>query len=254
MSFDRLLEIMETLRGPRGCPWDREQGRESLKPFLIEESYELLEALDEDNPGKIKEELGDLLFQIVFHSQIAKEKGQFDIRDVINGIVEKMVRRHPHVFADREFKTSDDVHSWWQAHKMQEKGQASVTEGVPGALPSLLRALSLQKRVSAVGFDWERIEDIFIKLDEEIDELKSAIDQKDRRDIEDELGDIFFVLVRVSGFVGVNPESALRKTIDRFIRRFRHIEKRASEQGRKPGDMTLQEMEVLWEESKEMDV
>jgi tetrapyrrole methylase family protein/MazG family protein len=253
MSFDTLIKIMVALRGPEGCPWDREQTRDSLKPYLIEEAYEVLEALDEDDPAKIREELGDLLFQIVFHCQLSREMGQFDMNDVTDTIMEKMISRHPHVFGDEEFRTTDEVHSWWQEQKNRERKQDSVTDGVPRALPALLRAHKLQHRVSRVGFDWERIEDVFKKLGEEIDELRSALGTKDRDAIEEEIGDIFFVLVRVSGFVGVNPEDALRKTINKFIHRFRHIEMRASEQGRVLSDMSLEEMDVLWEEAKKKD-
>ena len=251
MPLDRLIKIMETLRGPQGCPWDKGQTRDSLKPFLIEELYELLEALDGDDPDKIKEELGDLLFQIVFHCHLSKELGQFNMKDVIDKIVDKMVSRHPHVFGDKDLKTSEEVMSWWEEHKSREKKAGSAIDGVPEAMPALIRAYRLQHKASRVGFDWEKIEDVFKKLDEELNELKAALDKKDSRSIEDEMGDIFFVLVRISGFIGVNPEDALRKTNSKFIHRFRYLEKRASEQGRKLSEMTLDEMDVLWEESKE---
>ncbi len=251
MQFDRLIKIMETLRGPQGCPWDKEQTRNSLSSFLVEELYELLEALDEDNPEKIKEELGDLLFQIVFHSQIAKEMEQFNINDVIGNIADKMIRRHPHVFGEKRFKTPDDFMTHWNEHKKLEgKKRESVLDGTPKTLPALLKAHKLQNRASKVGFDWERIEDVFRKLDEEVDEFKRALGKKDQGKIEDEIGDIFFVLVRISSFVGVNPEDALRKTTSKFIRRFRHVEMKASEQGRRLSGMSLEEMDVLWEEAK----
>lgn len=251
MPFDSLIKIMETLRGPRGCPWDKEQTRETLKPFLVEELYELLDALDEDDPEKIKEELGDLLFQIVFHCHLSEENGEFDMRDVVNNISDKMVRRHPHVFGKADLMTSEDVLVHWEENKKKEgKERESVLDGVPRALPALYRAQRLQDKVSRVGFDWERIEDVFKKLDEELNELKTALGKKDQRAIEDEMGDIFFVLVRISNFVGVTPEDALRKTISKFINRFKHIEMRSSEQGRKLSDMTLEDMNILWEESK----
>ncbi len=251
MPFDSLIKIMETLRGPQGCPWDKEQTRETLKPFLVEELYELLEALDEDDPEKIKEELGDLLFQIVFHCHLSGENGEFDIRDVVNNISDKMVRRHPHVFGSADLMTSEDVLVLWEEHKKKEgKERESVLDGVPRALPALYRAQRLQDKASRVGFDWDRIEDVFKKLDEELDELRAALDKKDQRAIEDEMGDIFFVLVRISNFAGVTPEDALRKTTSKFTNRFKHIEMRASEQGRRLSDMTLEEMDVLWEESK----
>jgi len=259
MSFERLVRIMERLRGPEGCPWDKEQTRESLKPFLVEELYELLESLDEDNPDKVKEELGDLLFQIVFHCHLSKEMGQFDINDVIDGITQKMINRHPHVFGKESLSTfqaerpvNEELLKRWEEHKEQEgKKRGSVLEGVPKTLPALLRAQKLQDRVSKVGFDWERVEDVFKKLNEEINELRCALDKKNQKEIEDEVGDILFVLVRISNFVGVNPEEALRKTISKFIHRFRHIEMKAIEQGRRLSDMTLEEMDDLWEEAKE---
>jgi len=250
MSFEKLIKIMEALRGPKGCPWDKEQTRESLKPFLIEETYELLEALDENNPDKIKEELGDVLFQVVFHCQMSKESGEFNVEDVLEGIIDKMIKRHPHVFGGKDLKTSEEVISSWEEHKKKEKKKESIVDGIPRAMPALLRAHRLQDRVSRVGFDWERIEDVFKKLDEEINELKQALGTKDRKAIEDEIGDMFFVLVRVSGFMGVNPEDALRRTISKFIHRFRHMEMNASGRGKKLSDMTLEEMDVLWEEAK----
>ncbi len=252
MHFKELVRIVEKLRGPEGCPWDREQTGDSLKPFLIEELYELLEALDENDPEGIKEELGDLLFQIVLHCQLSKEQGIFDINDVIENIARKMVRRHPHVFGNnKELKKSGDVLTWWEEHKRKEgKKQESVIDGVPKALPALLRSHKLQIKASRVGFDWEDIEDVFKKLDEEIKEFKSALDRKNHNEIENELGDIFFVLVRISNFVGVNPEDALRKTISKFIHRFRYMETKASEQGKRLSDMTLEEMDILWNEAK----
>lgn len=251
MPLERLVKIMEELREPYGCPWDREQTRESLKPFLLEEAYELLEALDEQDPEKIKEELGDLLFQIIFHCQLTKEKGEFDINNVIDNIAKKMVSRHPHVFGETPLKTSEEVLGHWEEYKrMEDKKRESIIEGVPKTLPSLLRAQRLQAKASRVGFDWERVEDVFKKLDEELQEFKKAIDKKAPREIEDELGDIFFVLVRISQFIGVNPEEALRKTISKFIHRFRHIEMKAREYGKRLSEMTLEEMDAFWEEAK----
>jgi len=251
MHFEELIKIVEKLRGPEGCPWDKEQTRESLKPFLIEELYELLDALDENNSEGIKEELGDMLFQIVLHCQLSKEHGLFDINDVIENITRKMIRRHPHVFGSKNFKTTKEVMTWWEEHKKKEgKSKESVIEGIPKTLPALLKAQKIQHKASRVGFDWERIEDIFKKLDEEINEFKCALDKKNQKEIEDELGDIFFVLVRISNFVGVNPEDALRKTISKFIHRFKHIEMKALEQGRRLSDMTLEEMDAFWNEAK----
>jgi len=251
MSFEELVNIVAKLRGPDGCPWDKEQTRESLRPFLIEELYELIDALEENNPKGIQEELGDLLFQIILQSQLSKEDGQFDIYGVICGIIQKMVSRHPHVFGDKDLKTSEDVRIWWEEHKRNEgKSYDSAIGGVPKSLPALLRASEIQKKATNVGFDWNKIEDVFVKLDEEIKELKEALDKKNHKEIEDELGDILFVLVRIANFINVNPEDSLRKTINKFTRRFMHIEKEASRKYRRLNDMTLAEMDVLWNEAK----
>jgi tetrapyrrole methylase family protein/MazG family protein len=250
MGFDALVGIMKRLR--QGCPWDRKQTRESLKPFLVEESYEVLEALEEGTPAKIKEELGDLLFQILFHAEIARERGEFDIGDVIEGISEKMRSRHPHVFGEgAELETAEEVVEQWEEKKKEEgKLRESILEGVPRTMPSLLRAHRLQDRAARAGFDWDRVEDVLNKLDEELKEFRAALSRKEQASIEDELGDIFFVLVNVARFVGVNPEDALRRTISKFIHRFRHIEIRAEEEGRKLSEMTLEEMDALWDEAK----
>lgn len=252
MDFQKLLNIMEKLRAEKGCPWDKEQTRESLKPFILEETYELIEAIDEDDPEKIKEELGDLLFQVVFQSQIAKEKKEFEISDVIEKIGKKMIARHPHVFGKADYKTKNEVLEYWEEQKRREgKRQTSILEGVPEILPSLLRAHRLQDRAARVGFDWVKVDDVLKKLDEEMKEFKKALEGKRQDEIEDELGDIFFMLVNVSRFMSINPEDALRKTIAKFISRVRYIEMKAAEQGRKLSDMTLEEMDTLWEEAKE---
>jgi tetrapyrrole methylase family protein/MazG family protein len=251
MDFQELLKIMEALRSEKGCPWDKEQTRESLKPFILEEAYELIEAIDENDPEKIKEELGDLLFQIVFQCQIAKEKNQFQISGVIEKIIKKMIARHPHVFGKADYKTTDEVLVHWEKQKKLEgKSRESILEGIPVALPSLLRAHRLQDRAARVGFDWEKVEDVLKKLDEELKEFKEALETKSQDEIENELGDIFFMLVNISRFIGINPEDALRKTISKFISRFRYIEMSAAEHGKKLSDMTLKEMDRLWDEAK----
>ncbi len=242
---------MSALRGERGCPWDKEQTRESLKPFIVEEAYEVLEAIDEKDPAAIKEELGDLLFQIVFQCQVAKEMGEFDISDVIEKIGSKMIARHPHVFGEADYKTSAEVLVQWEAQKKKEgKMRESVLEGIPKTLPSLLRAHRIQDRASRVGFDWEKIEDVLPKLEEELGEFRAALQSNKQEEIEDELGDIFFVLVNISRFVGINPEDALRKTISKFISRFRFIEMAAADRGKSLSEMTLAEMDALWDEAK----
>ncbi|OGW35998.1 MAG: nucleoside triphosphate pyrophosphohydrolase [Nitrospirae bacterium GWC2_56_14] len=244
---------MARLRGPAGCPWDREQTPESLKPFLIEECYEVIEALDEGSPDKVKEELGDLLFQIIFHARIAEEQGAFTIQDVAGTIVDKMTRRHPHVFGGEKVSTSGEVLANWEEIKKKEKAhqkRTSILDGVPQGMPALLRAHGIQKRAARVGFDWNELDEALPKLDEEIAEFKESLKTKDATAIEEELGDIFFTLVNISRFLEINPEDALRKTISKFIHRFRYIEENAAEAGRSLKDMTLDEMEKLWQEAK----
>lgn len=242
---------MSALRSEKGCPWDREQTRESLKPFIVEETYEVLEAIDEGSPDSIKEELGDLLFQIVFQCQIARERKEFDMSDVIDKICTKMTARHPHVFGDVDYKTSDEVLIHWEAQKKKEgKYRESVIDGIPKALPALIRAHRIQDRASRVGFDWKNVDDVFCKLEEELIEFREAVKGKQQEAIEDELGDMFFVLVNISRFVGVNPEDALRKTISKFISRFRYIEMAAADKGRDLSEMTFAEMDALWDEAK----
>ena len=224
---------------------------ESLKPFIVEETYEVLEAIDGKNPEDVKEELGDLLFQIVFQCQIAKEKGDFDMADVIEKIGRKMIARHPHVFGDADYKTSAEVLVHWEAQKKREgKQRESLLEGVPKTLPSLLRAHRLQDRAARIGFDWDKVGDVMNKLDEEIGEFKEAMEKNNEDAIEEELGDVLFMLVNISRFIGVNPEDALRKTISKFISRFRYIEMAAADSGRTLSDMTLAEMDALWDEAK----
>jgi tetrapyrrole methylase family protein/MazG family protein len=251
MDLEELIKIMAALRGERGCPWDKAQTMESLKPFIVEEAYEVLEAIDEKNPEAVKEELGDLLFQIVFQCQLAKEKGEFGMADVIEKIGGKMIARHPHVFGDADYKTAAEVLVHWEAQKKREgKQRDSLLEGVPNTMPSLLRAHRLQDRASRVGFDWDKIDDVIKKLDEEISEFKEALGKKQEGAIEEELGDLLFMLVNISRFIGVNPEDALRKTISKFISRFRHIEMAAAASGKTLSDMTLAEMDALWDEAK----
>jgi tetrapyrrole methylase family protein/MazG family protein len=251
MDLNKLIEIMAALRGEKGCPWDREQTRESLKPFIVEEAYEVLEAIDEKNSEAIKEELGDLLFQIVFQCRIAEERGEFGMAEVIEKIGKKMIARHPHVFGDADYKTSEEVLVHWEAQKRREgKQRESILDGVPKTLPSLLRAHRLQDRASRVGFDWDKVEDVLPKLEEELSEFRTALKGEKREEIEDELGDIFFVLVNISRFVGINPEDALRKTISKFISRFRYIEMAAADKGKSLSDMSLAEMDELWDEAK----
>ena len=252
-SLSKLVDLMAKLRSPDGCPWDRKQTTESLKPFLIEEAYEVIDALDEGDPEKVREELGDLLFQIIFHARIGEEKGEFTMRDVIETNVEKMIRRHPHVFGGEKLSTDTEVIANWEEIKKKERGsehRKSILEGVPRSMPSLTRAHRLQERAARVGFDWNRIDEALPKLDEEIAEFKESLKSEDAARIEEELGDIFFMLVNLSRFLAVDPDKALRKTIGKFIRRFRYIEESAADSGRSLNEMTLDEMEKLWQEAK----
>ncbi len=250
-NLQKLLDIMERLRAEDGCPWDREQTKETLTPYLVEETYEVIEAIEEGNPEKIKEELGDLLFQIVFHCQIAKERGEFSIEDVVDAIGRKMIGRHPHVFGNANYETAEQVVKQWEERKREEgKNRESILEGVPKELPSLLRAHRIQSRAARVGFDWNNVGGVMEKLDEELSEFRDALEQKDRAAIEDELGDIFFSLVNISRFVGVNPEDALRKTILKFVSRFRFMEVKAADAGQQLSKMTAEELDKLWEQAK----
>ncbi len=249
-EFEKLLEITGALR--ERCPWDRKQTMQSLKPYIIEEAYEALEAIDEDDPEKIREELGDVLFQVVLQSRIAQEEGLFDIEGVLRAISAKMVSRHPHVFeAHTDVKTAEDVIEKWQEHKRREgKLKTSVMEGIPASLPALLRAEKVQKRAGREGFDWQKAEDVLEKLDEETRELKEAVKKENLDEMEEEIGDILFSIVNVARFLGVRPEEALRKTTAKFIDRFGYIEKKAKERNIGLRQMTLAEMDALWDEAK----
>lgn len=251
-AFERLVEIMATLRGPQGCPWDREQTRESLKAFLIEEAYEVLEALDHGGKEKLQEELGDLLLQVVFHAQVAAELGEFSMDDVLEHITDKLVRRHPHVFGETRAETPAQALSNWERLKQAERGgvtEASALAGVPKTLPALLRAQRLQDKAARVGFDWGETAHVLEKVDEELAELKTAL-RTGPEASEAELGDLLFSLVNLARFLDLNPEEALRKCSEKFIRRFRHIETEIAARGKSLTESSLEEMDALWEEAK----
>ncbi|WP_027625380.1 nucleoside triphosphate pyrophosphohydrolase [Clostridium lundense] len=252
-DFYDLLSIMEKLRGENGCPWDREQGHDSLKKYLIEESYEVLEAIDEKDDDALIEELGDVLLQVVFHAQIGKEEGFFNINDVIKGICNKMIERHPHVFGKLQVNSSDQVLYNWDKIKKEEKGYTSYTEElkhVAKTLPSLIRAEKIQKKAAKVGFDWKRVEDALNKVLEEFYEVKDVYKNNNREKILEELGDLIFSVVNVARFLDIDPENALNYTIDKFINRFEYIERSAKNIGVKIEEMTLDEMDQLWEKAK----
>lgn len=247
--MERLLEIVAALR--KRCPWDRQQTRETLKPYIIEEAYELVEAIEEKDPEKIKEELGDLLFQIVLQARVASERGEFDMEGVMGSIARKMVHRHPHVFGKTRVKGAGEVIARWQELKRKEgKFKGGLLSGIPACLPALMRAEKVQKRAARAGFDWKDARGTIEKLDEEIGEFKKAVRGKKKRDIEEELGDILFSLVNVSRFYKARPEEALRKTTSRFMKRFAYMEKKAGGQGLCLQEMTLPQLDELWEEAK----
>jgi tetrapyrrole methylase family protein/MazG family protein len=252
--FAELVEIMARLRGEGGCPWDREQTHESIKPYLIEETYEVLEAIDEQDPAKLREELGDLVLQVVFHAQMAEEAEAFSIADVLASINDKLRRRHPHVFGDVKAETAQEVLFNWeqikQAERRREKGEASLLDGVPRELPALLRAHRLQEKASRVGFDWAEAQEVLRKVEEELAELRAAMQAQGTDRMEAEMGDLLFALVNLSRFIAVNPEEALRKTIARFIARFRFIEEELVRRGRSLKQASLQEMDALWADAK----
>ncbi|MHB0976131.1 MAG: nucleoside triphosphate pyrophosphohydrolase [Candidatus Aquicultorales bacterium] len=249
-EFDRLVEVMATLRGPNGCPWDREQTHKSLARFTLEEAYETVDAITAGDIEHMREELGDLLLQIVFQAQMAAEQHEFTIEDVARGISDKLVRRHPHVFGGKEgVETAEDVEITWEAIKKGEKGEGgSILDGIPKALPSLIYAYELQSRAAKVGFDWEEAESALDKMPEEAEELKQAI--KTGADVEDEIGDILFTAVNVARKLDLDPEVALRRGCEKFSQRFKRVEERAAGLGLDLASMSLEELDELWEEAK----
>ena len=252
-EFKKLTEIVDILMGENGCPWDKVQTRESLKPYLVEETYETLEALDGNNPEEIKEELGDLLYQILFPAKISENKNEFDITDVIESISNKMVHRHPHVFKEKNLETPDQVVNQWEEIKTKEKskiGRKSVLDGIPSHLPSLQRSQKLQKKAAKQGFDWDEINSVLDKLDEEVAEFKKAVLSGKKKDMKEELGDILFVLVNIAKFNKIDAEEALRSTNNKFIKRFQHIEAEVAKRGKTLKETPLEELEQYWQDAK----
>jgi len=245
-AIEDLIAVMDQLLSPQGCPWDREQTHESLIRYLIEESYEVVEAIKEKDMQKLQEELGDVLLQVVFHAALAQRAGYFSFADVARSVEQKMIRRHPHVFADMNLNTSDDVMDHWEGFKKKE-GKTRVLEGIPIMLPALMRAEKLQYKAARVGFDWPEIEGAVEKVKEEVDELVQA----QEADIEEEMGDLLFALVNVARFKGVEPEEALQKSNDKFVRRFNYIEDAVKESGRSWTELSLAELDHYWEKAKE---
>lgn len=246
-AFERLLDIMDELR--EKCPWDRKQTFETLRHLTIEETYELGDAILENDLEEIKKELGDLLLHIVFYSKIGSEKKAFDIADVTNQIADKLIHRHPHIYGETDVEDADQVVKNWEDIKLKE-GKKSVLEGVPNSLPALVKAYRIQEKVSGVGFDWDQKEAVLEKVKEELDELRTEIDAGDSKKMEAELGDVMFSLVNYARFLKVNPENALERTNKKFIKRFNYIEEKAKKSQRKVSELSIEEMEVLWEEAK----
>jgi tetrapyrrole methylase family protein/MazG family protein len=249
-QFDRLIEILKTLRAPGGCDWDRAQTSESLVPYLLEETYEVIEAIEEKDILTLKEELGDLSLHILFQAELAREKGDFEIADSLAHISDKLIRRHPHIFGGGERGTPADQNESWEKAKQKEKKRERFLDGVPKNLPALTRARRIQEKAAHVGFDWKEIAPVWDKVHEEMDELKEACDSGDVESINDEMGDVLFSLVNLGRFLEVSSEDALRMTISKFENRFSKIEKSLKEQGRSLDEASLEEMDRIWNDIK----
>lgn len=246
-EFDKFVDIVRQLR--KECPWDKVQTHESLRRCLLEESYEVLEAIDNNDMDELRKELGDVLLQVVFHGIMAEETEHFNLEDVIRQETEKLIYRHPHVFGDVKVKGKEEVLINWESLKMKER-RKYILDGIPNELPALFKAYRVQEKAAKVGFDWKDPKPVYDKILEEISELKETIVNKETDNIEMEFGDVLFAIVNYARFIHVNPEDALRKTIDKFSKRFRKIEEYAEANNRKVSDMTLEEMDVIWEQSK----
>ncbi len=252
-SFDDFVEIIRILRSPDGCPWDREQTHKTIRNEFIEETYEAVDAIDRSDSTDLCEELGDVLLQIMLHSQISAEAGEFDINDVIDGVAKKMVLRHPHVFGDVNVENTEQVLDNWDKIKRVEKSQGSFTDtlkSVPMSYPALMRAAKIQKRAKKAGFDWEELEPVMAKLDEETAELKQAVQSSDASQIFEEYGDLLFTMVNISRFLKIDSEEALQKANDKFISRFAAVEKMADENGIDMKSASLETLDTFWEQTK----
>lgn len=251
-AFERLLDIMEELR--EKCPWDSKQTLESLRTLTIEEVYELADAIVEDDLQEIKKELGDIIMHVVFYALIGREKEVFDITDVINGICDKLVFRHPHIYGDASASDANEVEENWERIKLREQGgRKSVLGGLPKSLPAMVKAYRIQDKVRGVGFDWDRREQIWDKIDEELDELQTELDNADADKAEAEFGDFLFSVINAARLYGINPENALERTNKKFARRFNYLEEQTLARGKDLKDMPLQEMDTIWEEAKGQD-
>ena len=252
--LERLRAIMRLLRSERGCPWDREQTLDSLKRYLVEETYEVIDAIDGGDRLQLREELGDLLLQVVFQSQLCEEEGAFDLDDVAAAISDKLVRRHPHVFGDVQVADAEEVLTNWHAIKQEEKGGAaprSAVDGIPRHLPALHKAHEVQHRAAKVGFDWAEIRQVLAKVEEEVAEVRGALERDDRDEAAAELGDLLFAVVNLSRFLGGHAEEALNEAIGKFVRRFKEMERRVHDQGHRLQDRTLAQLDAVWDEVKD---
>jgi len=250
LAFERLLNIMDDLR--EKCPWDKKQTMETLRKLTIEETYELADAILENDLEEVKKEIGDLMLHMVFYAKIGSEKGAFDISDALNSICEKLIHRHPHIYGDVQVKDEEEVKSNWEKLKLKE-GKKSVLEGVPKSLPAMVKANRIQEKARGVGFDWDNSEQVWKKVQEELDELRSEVQEgKDASRMEDELGDALFSMINYARFIDIDPESALERTNKKFIKRFQYLESKAKENGKALHDMSLEEMDVFWEEAKKL--
>ena len=249
-QFEELVEIVSKLRSPEGCPWDREQTNHSLLPYFIEEVYEVIESIDENNWDLLKEELGDVLLHLVFQASIAEDNENFQILDSLENINKKLVRRHPHVFGDANADAAFHAKQNWEEEKHKEKGRKSRLDGVPNTLPALIRAERLQQKASYAGFDWEKIEQVWEKVHEEILELKNAEISGVKQDIEEEIGDLIFAIVNLSRHLNIASEDALRKTNQKFVRRFIKVEEGIKDKGKELKEASLEEMDMIWNEAK----
>jgi XTP/dITP diphosphohydrolase len=251
-AFGRLLQIMDELRAQ--CPWDKKQTLESLRYLTIEETYELSDSILEKDMDGIKKELGDLMLHLVFYSKIASESNAFDMNDVLDNIIGKLIHRHPHIFGDVKVRDAKEVKDNWEKIKLQEKGNESVLSGVPGSLPAMVKAYRIQEKASGVGFDWDNPGQVWDKVNEELSELHEAVDQgMDHDKQEDELGDLLFAIVNYARFIDVNPEDALERTNKKFIKRFQYLENKAKKNNKPLNEMTLGEMDVFWNEAKKLE-
>ena len=248
-AFDRLLTVMDELR--ENCPWDMKQTLESIRYLTIEETYELSDAILENDLQEVKKEIGDIMLHMVFYSRIASETNQFDVADVLNSICDKLVHRHPHIYGDMEARDEKQVKENWEKLKLKEKGNVSVLGGVPKSLPAMVKAMRIQEKARGVGFDWDNQNQVWDKVHEELDEFKAEVEKEDQEKARDEFGDLLFSLVNYSRFVNIDPEEALERTNKKFIKRFQYLESESKKDGKTMGEMTLAEMDEYWGKGKE---